>query len=222
MTLVASPADPPTHPPNPSTPFKPTGYLPCFWVKLRNLALPAAPDLQLPALASLLPQPTVGFVVTVITVACIIAADTGAYFVGKSLGRTKLTDISPKKTVEGAVGGLACSVAISLALHSVFGWPGSALAAAGYGLLTFATSIFGDLIESIIKRDAGMKVGAALGGARTWALVVHAAAAGLLRVLVLLGWRVRADPSTNPPKLICNSRCSTPTTPIHPTRTLAT
>lgn len=132
------------------------GYLPCFWLKLRNLAMPA-PEIQIPALASLLPPLTVGLVATFTTVACIIAADTGAYFVGKNLGRTKLTDISPKKTVEGAVGGMASAVAVALALRWLFSWPGDAAGAAGYGVLMFLSSIFGDLIESIMKREAGMK-----------------------------------------------------------------
>lgn len=51
---------------------------------------------------------SVGLIATFITVLCIILADTGAYFFGKALGRTRLTAISPKKTVEGAVGGLLC------------------------------------------------------------------------------------------------------------------
>ena len=94
---------------------------------------------------------------TFVTVACIIAADTGAYFVGKNLGRTKLTDISPKKTVEGAIGGLASAVAAAIALRALFSWPGDVLAAAGYGAMMFVSSIFGDLIESIMKREAGIK-----------------------------------------------------------------
>jgi len=117
-----------------------------------------APPHHRQALAALLPPLSVGLVVTFITVACIIAADTGAYFVGKSLGRTKLTDISPKKTVEGALGGLASAVAAALALRWLFNWPGDAVAAAGYGVLMFFSSIFGDLIESIMKREAGVKV----------------------------------------------------------------
>lgn len=75
-----------------------------------------------------------GFVATLTAVACIIAADTGAYFVGKNLGRTKLTDISPKKTVEGALGGMASAVVVALLFWSVFAWPGSAISAAGYGV----------------------------------------------------------------------------------------
>jgi CDP-diglyceride synthetase len=88
----------------------------------------------LSSISALLPQLTVGLVATLTTVACIIAADTGAYFVGKNLGRTKLTDISPKKTVEGAVGGLASAMAVAVLFWNVFSWPGSAMAAAGYGV----------------------------------------------------------------------------------------
>lgn len=140
------------------------GYLPSFWIKLRNLDV-AGPQLQLPGVSSqvvagitqYLPDLTVGLVATLTTVACIIAADTGAYFVGKNLGRTKLTDISPKKTVEGALGGLASAVAVAMLFWQLFSWPGNVVAAAGYGVLTFTSSLFGDLIESIMKRDAGLK-----------------------------------------------------------------
>lgn len=88
---------------------------------------------------------------------CIIAADTGAYFVGKNLGRTKLTDISPKKTVEGALGGLLCSIGVAMTMWKLVAWPPTPLTAAVLGVLTFTSSLFGDLIESIMKRDAGMK-----------------------------------------------------------------
>jgi phosphatidate cytidylyltransferase len=103
---------------------------------------------------------SVGLAATLATVLCIVAADTGAYFFGRAVGRTRLTDISPKKTVEGAAGGLACAVAAALALHGVLAWPiGTPAAVAGWGVVIFLTSIFGDLIESLIKRDAGLKVG---------------------------------------------------------------
>jgi phosphatidate cytidylyltransferase len=163
------------------------GYLPSFWIKLRAVSTPLAPDAPI---AALLPSwlggagaATVGLAVTLTAVACVIAADTGAYFVGKSLGRTKLTDISPKKTVEGAFGGLASSVATALLLQALLTtWPASAavaatlpfsflpasvaaaaapwaapLLAAAFGAAVFVSSILGDLIESIIKREAGKK-----------------------------------------------------------------
>lgn len=100
---------------------------------------------------------TVGLVATFTAVACVIAADTGAYFFGKSLGRTQLISISPKKTVEGAIGGLLCSVGVALGLFKYFAWPDSGLSAAAFGTIVFFSSLFGDLIESVIKRDAGLK-----------------------------------------------------------------
>lgn len=102
-------------------------------------------------------QATVGVVAAFVTVACIIAADTGAYFCGKSLGRTKLISISPKKTVEGAVGGLISSIGVALALFKLFAWPDTPINAAALGTVIFFSSLFGDLIESVIKRDAGLK-----------------------------------------------------------------
>ena len=53
---------------------------------------------------------------------------------GKSLGRTKLTEISPKKTVEGAIGGLASSIAVAVGLSKLTQWPPTPLAAAGLGV----------------------------------------------------------------------------------------
>lgn len=100
---------------------------------------------------------TVGLLATLYTVACIIAADVGAYFVGKQFGRTKLHAISPKKTVEGAVGGLIAASATALAFWKLFLWPSSPFAAIALAVLIFFGSLFGDLIESVMKRDAGLK-----------------------------------------------------------------
>ena len=91
------------------------------------------------------------------SVACIVAADVGAYFFGKTVGRTRLHSVSPKKTVEGAVGGLFCSSATALLFWRLFAWPSSPLMAGGMGVLIFFGSLCGDLIESAMKRDAGLK-----------------------------------------------------------------
>eukprot|EP00798_Chlamydomonas_sp_ICE-L_P032548 gene32548-17265_t len=131
------------------------GWLPAFWVKVRMISTPgpALPLLDnLPGI-----QNTVGLFATFIFTLCVVAADVGAYFVGKNLGRTKLTDISPKKTVEGAIGGLASSVVVALGMWKLTHWPPTAVSAAALGILAFVCSLFGDLIESIMKRDAGMK-----------------------------------------------------------------
>lgn len=100
---------------------------------------------------------TVGLLATLMSVACIIAADVGAYFVGRSFGRTKLHAISPKKTVEGALGGLLAASATAVAFWKLFCWPSSPALAIGLAVVIFFGSLFGDLIESVMKRDAGLK-----------------------------------------------------------------
>lgn len=89
--------------------------------------------------------------------------DTAAYYVGRGLGRRPLMpSVSPRKTVEGAVGGLAASLVGALLGRSwffpFFGW-GQAAAA---GLLLGAVGQLGDLSESALKRAAGVKDAGAL------------------------------------------------------------
>jgi phosphatidate cytidylyltransferase len=82
--------------------------------------------------------------------------DTGAYLVGKNLGRTKfLTHISPSKTVEGLIGGvLATTIVVAVLLWGLGENPIHALA---LGPLTALAAQAGDLAESVIKRAAGAK-----------------------------------------------------------------
>ncbi|KAK9909078.1 hypothetical protein WJX75_006881 [Coccomyxa subellipsoidea] len=136
------------------------GYLPSFWIKLRVLSAPAINSTALhgwPVLFGGISHWTVGLIATFMAVACTIAADTGAYAFGKTLGRTQLISISPKKTVEGAVGGLMCSTLVALAFWRFLRWPAQAGVAIGLALLIFLASLCGDLIESVMKRDAGLK-----------------------------------------------------------------
>lgn len=137
------------------------GYLPCFWIKLRcGLSAPALNTTigaSWPVLLGGRAQWTVGLVATLISFSSIIAADTGAFLGGKTFGRTPLTVVSPKKTLEGAFAGFSASVAVTIILSKVFNWPTSFLSASAFGVLTFMGSLFGDLIESMIKRDAGVK-----------------------------------------------------------------
>lgn len=87
-------------------------------------------------------------------------ADTGAYFVGRRWGRRKLApSISPGKTWEGALGGLIGAAAYAMILSTLFaGVQGSRMAAfLGAAALLTAVSIVGDLFESAVKRQAGMK-----------------------------------------------------------------
>lgn len=90
-------------------------------------------------------------------------ADTGAYTLGRLAGRRKLwPQLSPKKTVEGALGGLAFGLGASLLVTLIardwvgvptFRWP----VAAAYGLVIATVAQLGDLMESMIKRDCERK-----------------------------------------------------------------
>ncbi len=85
------------------------------------------------------------------------ATDTSAYFVGRLIGRTKITPaISPGKTLEGSLGGFAAGVGAVLVLN----WALDAGAGAEIiplALLLPLTAELGDLAESLIKRGAGVK-----------------------------------------------------------------
>jgi phosphatidate cytidylyltransferase len=85
-------------------------------------------------------------------------ADTGGYFAGRAFGKHKLYEkISPKKTVEGAIGGLAGATAGAVFASEVMldGFPlGHAI---GLGLAGGAIGMAGDLFESLLKRSAGVK-----------------------------------------------------------------
>ncbi|WOG25468.1 phosphatidate cytidylyltransferase [Endozoicomonas sp. 8E] len=87
------------------------------------------------------------------------AADIGAYFAGKNLGRHKLAErVSPKKTVEGLVGGLLMSLLVAACVGLYF----DLSIARGLGLLVLSVvvvlvSVLGDLFESMLKRERGIK-----------------------------------------------------------------
>jgi phosphatidate cytidylyltransferase len=91
------------------------------------------------------------------------ACDTSAYFVGRAWGKHHMTPtISPHKTWEGAAGGFAGAVAAALALHFLLnlgGWslPLSRLEVVGVGCLIGVMAQVGDILESLLKRRAGVK-----------------------------------------------------------------
>lgn len=87
--------------------------------------------------------------------------DTAAYFVGRTFGRHKMTPIlSPKKTWEGAAGGLLGSVGVALLIQWLAGAaavPMNWALTAAFGLVIGLLGEIGDLMESLIKRDSGQK-----------------------------------------------------------------
>jgi phosphatidate cytidylyltransferase len=99
----------------------------------------------------------VGLTATLLAFFCIWAADIGAYIVGKFFGRTRLSEISPKKTVEGAVFGVTGSIAVAITGAWYLQWPGFPWSGGALGLLIGIASLLGDLTESMMNRDAGVK-----------------------------------------------------------------
>ena len=93
-----------------------------------------------------------------VVVAVSFGNDTGAYFAGRAFGRHKLYPaISPSKTIEGAIGGLAAGIATMFIAKATFF---AALSVADCLLVAIPSAVvgpIGDLVESMLKRSAGVK-----------------------------------------------------------------
>ena len=105
--------------------------------------------------------PSFFFVMAVVAPWC---ADSAAYFVGSFMGKTKLCpSISPKKTVEGAVGGVFGSIICTFLAGVIFQFLVYRNVSMNYfslllvGIFCAIVSVLGDLIFSVIKRDCGIK-----------------------------------------------------------------
>jgi phosphatidate cytidylyltransferase len=84
--------------------------------------------------------------------------DAGAYYTGKAFGRHKLSPrISPKKTVEGLVGGIATSIIAAIVIHFTFFPEFPLVHAVIAGVILSACGVIGDLAESLWKRSADVK-----------------------------------------------------------------
>ena len=120
----------------------PTAFL-AFLVALRNDGMIAGDD---------------GFVRALGVIVLVWAADTGAYYAGRTLGRHPLAPaVSPKKTWEGFAGGVVVALGTGWAIGT---WGGAGIESAHWIALGGIAAIFGpigDLFESALKRDAGVK-----------------------------------------------------------------
>lgn len=141
------------------------GYLPSYWVRIRGLGRVAEGNQIFlngywpSSWGDLVNTSTLplGLTLTLLAFGCIWAADIGAYIMGKSFGRTRLSDISPKKTVEGAVCGILGSMIVAAFGAQFLDWPHALLSGLFLGLVIGITSLLGDLTESMMKRDVGVK-----------------------------------------------------------------
>lgn len=106
----------------------------------------------------LITRPRDGGLAVVATAGAAIVSDIGAYVVGTRFGRTQLAPtVSPGKTWEGVLGGLALTAVLGAIvlplLGDLFTWP----LAAVFVLVVSVASVVGDLAESMVKRDLGIK-----------------------------------------------------------------
>jgi phosphatidate cytidylyltransferase len=110
-------------------------------------------------------HPEVGIFFVLFTVVTVVACDAGAYFAGRAYGRRKLAPrISPKKSVEGAIGGILAGTLGGALTKGVFDllWPQFSVTFDWPSAFIFAptlavVAIVGDLVQSLLKRDARTK-----------------------------------------------------------------
>jgi phosphatidate cytidylyltransferase len=129
------------------------GFLPSHWIKLRDLSdVALAPNLH----AAGMPISS-GNALTLLACFLVVATDIGSYVIGRRLGRHPLSPISPGKTVEGALGGVACACLVGALGGELLGWRWGWLIGAVLGAVVALFALVGDLTESMMKRDAGLK-----------------------------------------------------------------
>lgn len=136
------------------------GFLPSHLVLLRNLTAPGATHYSNP-----LQQPGLAYVWVCLFI--VWATDVFAYYAGKKFGKHLLyPQISPKKTIEGAVAGLLASIFwATVVVYAADNWLFVASEpfrhklwqAPLMGLVVSVAAQLGDLCESLLKRDAGLK-----------------------------------------------------------------
>jgi len=129
------------------------------------------------------------------------ASDIGAYFVGRAFGRRKLIpSVSPGKTIAGAVGGLLASIVVAwiyvrFVLQPVGQLTLSPVGVIVFGLVVSVAAQVGDLFESLLKREAGVKDSSRLLPGHGGILDRFDSLIFVLPVAYLLvGWLLRAAP----------------------------
>ena len=132
------------------------GFLPSYWIRLR--------ELDTTFISSNLVQNgffeidyVSGLSLTLISCLVIVSSDIGSYFIGKKFGKTSLSPISPSKTIEGFFGGMFCAILTGLLFTYLFNWNNFLLIGLIFGIIISLMALIGDLIESMMKRDAKLK-----------------------------------------------------------------
>ena len=132
------------------------GFLPSYWIKLRGLESAILSSSEGPLSFDNLSS-TTGLHLTLTSCFLIVASDIGSYFIGKSYGKRSLSPISPSKTIEGLIGGISCSILLAIFFAFLLKWEYPFLVGIFYGIFISLMALVGDLIESMMKRDAKIK-----------------------------------------------------------------
>ena len=133
-----------------------------------------------------------GMPATLLFLAVVKFTDMGAYFTGSFFGKHKLIPwLSPGKSWEGLGGGLAAAAIVSIVLSLSFGIMQTLWQAALFGVLVGLVGQFGDLCESLLKRDAGIKDSGAIvpGFGGVLDIVDSLLITAPLTYLLLMAWR---------------------------------
>ena len=132
------------------------GFLPSHWIKLRELdSIFSSSYYSGNGLYDL--NNFSGFKITLITCLMIVASDIGSFYIGKKYGKRSLSIISPGKTIEGLIGGILSSIFTGIIFSLIFNWDYALFIGLIYGTLISLMALIGDLIESMMKRDANLK-----------------------------------------------------------------
>ncbi len=125
------------------------GSLPCYMLLIREMTTPKY-------VIDFLPFFNAGFYFLLLIFFAVLFTDVCAYYFGKRIGKTPLAPvISPKKTVEGAIAGSIGAIVAAFIIGSLIKLPWYHSIILGVLITLFAQ--LGDLCESLIKRDAGVK-----------------------------------------------------------------
>ncbi len=132
------------------------GFLPSYWIRLRELdSIFIGSNYQGNGFSEL--GYLSGFNITLISCLIIVSSDIGSYFFGKTFGKKSLSPISPSKTVEGLIGGIFCSISTGILFTYLFNWNNYLIIGIVFGIIISLMALVGDLIESMMKRDAKLK-----------------------------------------------------------------
>jgi len=114
------------------------GWMLSYWIQLRSLEA--------------------GRALVFLAMFTTFANDTGAFFIGRAWGKHALNlSISSGKTWEGAAGGLVFSIVVSLIMGALFSLPFPIWQTAIAGIIISVFAQLGDLVESLLKRNTGVK-----------------------------------------------------------------